>query len=212
MNHAPPMAEPARLALSDALARLQTARASRPAERRRFRRLNVILGGRMMDAQGREAEVRTEDVSPGDARIASPAHLEQDERVVLYLDQIGRVSGRVVRVSGDGEYGIVFDMSAHKREKLAETLTLIITRERLGLEADRKIRIPAGKAEIEISVEGGGMIIGEIVDFSLVGISIKTKQTPPLIGAWVRIGAIHGRVARFFEDGFAIDFESRAKS
>ncbi|MGE3250925.1 MAG: PilZ domain-containing protein [Hyphomonadaceae bacterium] len=206
------MAQTARIPLADALARMQSARASQPAERRRFRRLNVILGGRMMDAQGREAEVRTEDVSPGDARIISPAALAKDERVVIYLDKIGRVSGRVARVSGDGEYGIVFDMSAHKREKLAETLTLIITRDRLGLDADRKIQIPAGKQEIEIHIEGGGSLIGEVVDFSLVGISVKTKQIPPVIGSWVRIGGIHGRIARFIEGGFAIDFESRPKS
>ncbi|MGE0829475.1 MAG: PilZ domain-containing protein [Hyphomonadaceae bacterium] len=199
------------LRLEDALQRLTTARPS-AQERRRFRRLTLTLDGRMMDSQGRETDCRTEDISPGDVRITSSAPLVQDERVVIYLSEIGRISGRVARTSGPQEYAIIFDISAHKREKLAEKLTLIITRGRLGIEDERRARILDGKAEIEISIDGGGIMIGEVVDFSLAGISIKCSQTPPLIGAWVKIGGIHGRVARFIEGGFAIDFESRSRS
>jgi len=198
------------LRLDSALQRLTSTRPS-VQERRRFRRLTLILGGRMMDSAGRESDCRTEDVSPGDARITSSAELQQDERVVLYLNEIGRVTGRVARKSGAQEYAVIFDMSEYKREKLAETLTWIITRDRLGLAPDTRVRVPAERAEIEIVVEGGGIIIGEVADFSLIGMSIKTRQHPPHIGAWVRFGAIDGRVARFIENGFAIDFESKPK-
>lgn len=196
------------LRLSDAATRLQNARAASPIERRRFRRLSLVLGGKMLGANGAEIDCRTEDISPGDVRITASAEIKADERVVIYLDQIGRVSGTVARVSGDKEYAIIFDMSAYKREKLAEQLTLMITKDRIGIEQDRRIRKPAARSEVEIHVDGGGIIIGEVVDFSLVGINVKTPAMPPRIGAWVRIGGVHGRVARFIDGGFGVDFES----
>lgn len=200
------------LRLSDAATRLSNARAASPMERRRFRRLTLVLGGRMIGPNGTEIDCRTEDISPGDVRITSSTELQTDTRVVIYLDQIGRVSGTIARAAGERQYAVIFDMSAHKREKLAEQLTVLITKDRLGIEQDRRIRKPDTKAEIEIHVDGGGIVIGEIVDFSLIGISVKTPAMPPRIGAWCRIGGVHGRVARFIDGGFAIDFESRAPS
>lgn len=198
------------LRLSDAAQRLQTARIAPRAERRRFRRLPITLSGRMIGPKGAEIDCRTEDISPGDVRITAATEIDTHERVVIYLDKIGRVSGKVARVSGDKEYAIIFDMSAYKREKLAEQLTILIA----GAAAepnDRRIREPQGKAEIEVHIDGGGIVIGEVADFSLVGMTIRTRQTPPRIGAWVRVSNVDGRVARFTDDGFAIDFESRIR-
>jgi hypothetical protein len=102
-------------------------------ERRRFRRLPIAVSGRMLDTFGREHDCRTADMSPGDVRIAAPITPGVGERVVLYLDGIGRVSGRVARSCGEGEVAIIFDFSAHKRERLAEQLTLEINKS-LGID------------------------------------------------------------------------------
>jgi hypothetical protein len=48
-----------------------------------------------------------------------------------------------------------------------------------------------------------------VLDFSLAGITIRSRRPPPLIGVWVRVGNVYGRVARLFDNGFAIDFEQR---
>ncbi|MBI1187298.1 MAG: hypothetical protein GC206_08215 [Alphaproteobacteria bacterium] len=202
------------LRLSDAAERLQAARIAPRAERRRFRRLPITLSGRMLGPLGAEIDCRTEDISPGDVRITTSAEINPDDRVVIYLDKIGRISGTVARVSGEREYAIIFDMSAYKREKLAEQLTIMIAGA-AAQDGDRKIRTPRphrdGKAEIDVHIDGGGIIIGEVVDFSLVGMTIRTTQVPPRLGAWVRVSNVDGRIARFTEDGFAIDFESRIR-
>jgi len=198
------------LRLSDVAQRLQSARIAPRSERRRFRRLNITLSGRMIGQTGTEIDCRTEDISPGDVRITTATPIAQDEQVVIYLDKIGRISGKVARVSGEKEYAIIFDMSAPEIMKLAEQLTIMISGE-YALSADRRTRKPEGRADIEIHVDGGGVIIGEVIDFSLVGVTVKTKQMPPRLGAWVRVGNVDGRVARFIEDGFAIDFESRTR-
>ncbi len=178
-------------------------------ERRRFRRMPIEVSGRMLDGLGREHDCRTADISPGDIRIAAPILPQVGDRVVLYLDGIGRVSGNVARKCGEGEVAIIFDFSAHKREKLAEQLTIFVNRD-LGInEPLREIR--EGAQTVSLSFETGEVYEGEVLDFSLAGITIRSKRPPPLIGVWVRVGAVYGRVARIIEGGFAIDFEPRQR-
>lgn len=173
-------------------------------ERRRFRRMPIEVNGRMLDTLGREHDCRTADISPGDIRIAAPVLPGVGERVVLYLDGIGRVSGSVARKCGEGEVAIIFDFSAHKREKLAEQLTLAVNKE-LGIDEPlREIR--EGAQTISLQFETGESYEGEVLDFSLAGVTIRSHRPAPLIGVWVRAGAVYGRVARLIEGGFAIDF------
>ncbi len=180
-----------------------------PRERRRFRRLPLVVGGRMLDTLGREHDCRTADISPGDARIAAPVLPNVGERVVIYLDGLGRVCGHVAR-RGEHDVAVIFDFGAHKREKLTDQLTLAINQD-LGIEADEKI--PAGSRGSDfacIELETGESYPGQILDFSLTGITIASAKPPPVIGDWVRIGGTYGRVARLIEGGFAVDFAPRA--
>lgn len=173
-------------------------------ERRRFRRMPVEVNGRMLDTLGREHDCRTADISPGDVRIVAPVLPGVGERVVLYLDGIGRVSGNVARKCGEGEVAIIFDFSAHKREKLAEQLTLAVNKD-LGI--DEPVRdIREGAQTVQLQFETGESYDGEVLDFSLAGVTIRSHRPPPLIGVWVRVGSVYGRVARLIEGGFAIDF------
>ena len=48
----------------------------------------------------------------------------------------------------------------------------------------------------------------DVLDFSLVGASLRTAQRRPELGAWVRVGQTYGRVSRYLADGFAVDFQS----
>lgn len=179
-------------------------------ERRRFRRMPIEVSGRMLDTLGREHDCRTADISPGDIRIAAPTLPPVGERVVIYLEGIGRVSGHVARKCGDGEVAIIFDFSAHKRERLAEQLTLVVNRN-LGIDEPVHpiAREGAGGQFIRLEFETGEAYDGEVLDFSLAGITIKSRRPPPLIGVWVRVGTVYGRVARIVEGGFAIDFEAK---
>jgi len=179
-------------------------------ERRRFRRLAVEVSGRMLDPIGREYDCRTADISPGDVRVFSAIQPPVGERVVIYLDGIGRVSGRVARKCGENEIAVIFDFSAHKREKLAEQLTLIINRD-LGVEEPARPIARDGAQFVKLQFETGEDYEGEVLDFSLAGITIGSRRPPPLIGVWVRVGNVYGRVARITEAGFAVDFEPRSQ-
>ncbi|MGE0743037.1 MAG: PilZ domain-containing protein [Hyphomonadaceae bacterium] len=178
-------------------------------ERRRFRRMPIEVTGRLLDSVGREHDCRTADISPGDIRIVAPTLPTVGERVVIYLEGFGRVSGKVARKCGEGEVAIIFDFSAHKREKMAEQLTLAVNKE-LGI--DEPVRLASTSETnhtIRLEFETGEAYEGEVVDFSLAGVTIRSPRRPPLIGVWVRVGNVYGRVARIVEGGFAIDFEPR---
>ena len=179
-------------------------------ERRRFRRIPLTITGRLLDAAGRECDCRTADISPGDARIVIDALPDVGGRVVIYLDGFGRVSGRIARKCGEGEMAVIFDFSAHKREKMAEQLTLAINKD-LGIEDGQRPARQAGHT-VKLEFETGEAYDGEVVDFSLAGITIKSTRPPPLIGVWVRVGTVYGRVARLTEGGFAIDLEPRRRA
>lgn len=180
-------------------------------ERRRFRRMPLEVTGRLLDMAGREHDCRTADISPGDVRIVSDILPPVGERVVIYLNGFGRVSGKVARKCGEGEVAVIFDFSAHKREKMAEQLTLAVNKE-LGIEEDARPAAHEGAKTVRLEFETGEIYDGEVVDFSLAGITIKSKRPPPLIGVWVRVGTVYGRVARLVDGGFAIDLEPRRQA
>jgi PilZ domain len=193
--------------LAETAQRLAKARI-RPAERRRFRRMSVVVNGRLLDAAGREHDCRTADISPGDARLAAPVAIEAGEKLVVYLDGFGRLAGRVARRCGESEFAFIFDVSTHKRERMAETLTWLVNKDREGLEApEPRAARAAQPAPAQIELEDGSVIEGEVLDFSLAGVTLRTLSPAPPLGAWARVGAAYGRVARHIEGGFAIDFE-----
>ena len=177
-------------------------------ERRRFRRMPIEITGRLLDTAGREHDCRTADMSPGDVRIVSDVLPPVGERVVIYLHGFGRVSGKVARKCGEGEMAVIFDFSAHKREKMAEQLTLAVNKD-LGIEEDSRPAVRDGAQTVKLEFETGEAYVGEVVDFSLAGITIKSQRPPPLLGVWVRVGTVYGRVSRLIEGGFAIDLEPR---
>ncbi len=180
-------------------------------ERRRFRRMPMEVTGRLLDTAGREHDCRTADISPGDVRIVSDVLPDVGARVVIYLEGFGRVSGKIARKCGEGEMAVIFDFSAHKREKMAEQLTLAANKD-LGISDDTRPSLREGAQTVKLEFETGEAYVGEVLDFSLAGITIKSKRPPPLIGVWVRVGTVYGRVARLIEGGFAIDLEPRRQA
>jgi hypothetical protein len=193
--------------LARAHALLTLARREAP-DRRRYRRLGLDLRGRLLDRAGEEHDCRTLDISPGDARIASPAHAREGDRLIVYLQELGRVETEIVRVLDSAIFAVKFNATQHKRERIAEQLTLMINPE-CAVEDERRHRRIVGNGIVPVELEDGTSMPCEILDFSLVGLAVKTMRVRPLIGAWVKIGNQYGRVSRYIDGGFAVDFESR---
>jgi PilZ domain len=176
------------------------------AERRRFRRVRVDLAGRLFVPEtGQEAACKVVDLSPGGASVQSEFLPETGTHIVLYADGFGRFEGSVARRDGFG-FGLRFNATAMKREKIAEQLTLYLNK---SLIDDDKVmrghdRTPT-KALTQFTRADGMIVKCEVMDLSPTGVSIRTAIKPP-VGEFVLIGQLAGRIARHHEDGIGIQF------
>jgi hypothetical protein len=176
-------------------------------ERRRFRRVNVTVTGRLyIPATQEEAICTVKDISPGDACLLCELKQEPKGRAVIYLDNLGRFEGPIVR-GKNGGFVMTFSCSLQKREKLADQLTLEMNRHLLS-EADlrRYDRVEAAAGSFtHFTRSTGEQIRCEVLDLSLTGVSVRTELKPP-VGEHILIGHRAGRVARHHADGIGIEF------
>ena len=176
-------------------------------ERRRFRRVRVTITGRLyIPATQEEAVCTVEDISPGDASVMCELKQEPKGRAVIYLDNLGRFEGPIVRNKAGG-FVMTFSCSVAKREKLADHLTLEMNRYLLR-EADlrRYDRVEAASGNYtHYTRSTGEQVRCEVLDLSLSGVSVRTESKPP-VGEHLLIGHRAGRVARHHPDGIGIEF------
>jgi len=174
-------------------------------DRRRHQRVKVNLLGRYMLADRREFPCQVIDMSPGGMALIAPVGGAAGERVIAYVDHLGRLEGRIARLLENG-FAMTISATARKRDKLAAQLTWLANRKILGLPEDRRHgrivpRNPVGR----LIMPNGVNLTCRIIDVSESGAGIATDQRPP-IGTLVTLGKVPGRVVRHLEDGFAVEF------
>jgi len=175
------------------------------ADRRRYRRVSVDLPGKLfVPADGREAACKVLDLSPGGAQIESEFEPEVETQIVLYVDGFGRFEGQVARAVGGG-FGIRFNCSALKRERIAEQLMLLMNSGIADVTALRRHERAPTPGTATFTRSSGEVVACEVLDLSLSGVSLKTDLRPPL-GETVLIGQMAGRIVRHHENGIAIEF------
>jgi hypothetical protein len=175
-------------------------------EKRTYQRVSIQVHGRFMREDRTEHLCDIKDMSPGDINFRSPSPCRNGERVVAYLDHLGRIEGYVSRLTDDG-FSIDIVASERKREKLAAQLTWLINRHELNLPEDRRHEREANQTSTAsvMELEDGRKYPCRIVDLSFSGAAISIAVKPALHTA-VRLGVKQGRVVRHFEDGVAIEF------
>ena len=174
-------------------------------ERRRFQRVKNHLLGRYMLADRREYPCQAINMSPGGLALLAPGIGNIGERVVAYLDHIGRVEGKITRLLDNG-FAMTVSATPRKREKLAAQLTWLANREILNLPEDRRHdRIVPRNALGWLKLGNGGEMQCRIIDLSLSGAALS-GQVRPEVGSLVMLGRVAARVVRHLEEGFAIEF------
>jgi hypothetical protein len=174
-------------------------------ERRRFQRVKVNLLGRYMLADRREFPCQVVDMSPGGMALIAPVAGKPGERVIAYVDHVGRVEGVIARQIENG-FAMTIGATARKRDKLAAQLTWLANRGILGLPEDRRHgRITPRNPSARLLLPNSVNVTCRIIDISQSGAAIASDQRPE-IGALITIGKTSGRVVRHVEDGFAIEF------
>ena len=179
-------------------------------DRRRHRRVAVVLLGRFMRASKDEFSCKLVDVSVGGAAMHSPVEVDMGERIVATFDHIGCIEGHVVRIFPGG-FAIELQATQYKRDKLASQITWLMNRHELGEQADvrrhERVSIANSKKEATMKLDEGVTISVNVLDFSMSGCSIATTARPP-IGQMVEVGKLKGRVVRHHPEGIGIEFVS----
>lgn len=177
-------------------------------ERRRHRRVNWTVRVRGLTGDGEEFQAMTVDVCAGGLRINLARPMSVGENLVLYIDDIGRVEGVVARVLSEIGYAIEFKVPPRKRDKIADQLTWLINRDRLGLTDEREGERRIGGGQLVVTFGQGVPVACTVADVSVFGVALRTTGPRPMIGDRVQVGDRSGTCVRYIEGGFAVDFRT----
>jgi len=181
--------------------------ATRPLneERRRYQRVRVDLLGRYMLQDRREFPCQVVNMSPGGIALLAPVSGQPGERIIAYVDHLGRLEGHVARKFQNG-FAMTISSTSRKRDKLAAQLTWLANRHLLASPEDRRHgRFTPRNPISRLILPNGVNVSCRIIDVSQSGAGIATEQRPP-IGALITLGKAQGRVVRHLDEGFAIEF------
>ena len=175
-------------------------------ERRRHQRVRVNLQGRYMLADRSEFPCQVVNISPGGIALLAPVSGAVGDRVIAYVDHLGRLEGKIARQLQNG-FAMTIAATPRKRDMLAAQLTWLANRSILNLPEDRRHGRFVPKVTGARLIMPNGTNIGvRLLDLSLSGAGVGTQERPE-IGSHVTIGKIPGRVVRHLEQGFAIEFQ-----
>src|SRR4051812_36846431 len=176
-------------------------------ERRKHHRVSVNLLGRYMLADRREFPCQVTNMSPGGMAVIAPIAGNPGERVIAYVDHLGRLEGKIARLFPNG-FAMTIAATTRKRDKLAAQLTWLANRHILNLPEDRRHgRFTPRISLARLILPNGNNVACRVIDLSQSGAAIGiAPDLRPAVGATVTIGKTLGRVVRHIEDGFALEF------
>ena len=161
--------------------------------------------GRFMLEDRSEYPCEVIDMSPGDVALRAERIGEPGEKVIAYIDHIGRVEGVVTRTMSNG-FAMTVIASERKKDKLAAQLTWLANKHELDLPEDRRHeRVAPRNTSSLLMLTDGRQYSCRIIDLSLSGAAVEIDVKPAL-GVQVTLGNMRGQVVRHFEDGIAIEF------
>jgi hypothetical protein len=177
------------------------------ADMPRFQRVKVSVLGRYMLEDRREFPCQVLEMSPGDAVVIAPVSGKISEKVIAYLDHIGRVEGTITDAV-EGGFEMTISASSRKRDKMSAQLTWLANKDVLNLPEDRRHeRVVPDNRHSTVVLDDGRRYNCKIIDISLSGAAIELAVRPAM-GTPVTLGRMRARVVRHFQNGVAVEFAS----
>jgi len=177
------------------------------AEDTRFQRVKVSVLGRYMLADRREFPCQILEMSPGDALVIAPISGIVGEKIIAYVDHIGRIEGTITD-NIDGGFVMDIAASTRKRDKMAAQLTWLANKDVLNLPEDRRHeRVVPDIRHSSLVLDDARRYNCKIVDISLSGAAVEIDVRPAL-GTPVTLGRMRARVVRHFQNGIGVEFAS----
>ncbi len=177
--------------------------AVRTADRRRTRRIVMPLKIRYLTKNREEHRGRILNISARGALIRALPGTSYGDRLVVYIDKLGRFSGEVVRIERDG-FAIKFDSRKKRTCRTADTLTWLINGGENDFNRRRAQRIRQNKPAIAILPDGSQRPC-RILDISMTGASLSITPRP-IIGSQLKVGRMRAKVMRHHDKGIGVQF------
>jgi hypothetical protein len=178
-------------------------------ERRRCDRVVLSLRGRYMLADGQEFDCQIVDVSPIGVAIRGPLVGDLGERIVAYVQELGRIEGVVVRRAVDW-FAIELRVPSSRLHKLAAKIESLAKRQAAGSPERRsQERVDLDRERAKLRLSDGREFAAGLIDVSSDGAALEVDVAPP-VGAAVTVGERRARVSRHFAGGIAVTFDQDA--
>lgn len=168
-------------------------------EQRRYQRIRLSVPVRFLAYGGQEQQATLLDVSAGGLALTSQERPDVGTQVVVYVDELGRVEGHVVRHLSEG-FAVEFAVTDAKRQRLLARLGTIA--------AGKEERLAEHVARTEkprFTLKDGREVECRVLDMSMHGVWLQVG-VKPAIGEEVTIGRMRGRVRRHHPTGVEIEF------
>jgi len=181
------------------------------SERRRYDRVPLALPGRYMFADGAEFDCQIVDVSPAGVGVRGPLVEDLGELVVVYVQELGRIEGVIVRRSFDDDwFALNLRVPLSKLGKLAKRIDWLVRRHAGRAPERRKFaRFDQEQERTTLQLSGGHEFEAGLIDTSTGGAALEVDVTPP-VGAAVTVGKAPAHVSRHFAGGIAVTFDREA--
>ncbi len=179
------------------------------AERRRYSRKLHECPVRFATAREADAIGDIVDISESGLYMRCETTAGVGDYLIAYPEKLGRLVGKISR-KDHGGVAVEFLMSETKRAFFSKQLDAVLAERPLLKIMERRASV-----RTKLSLEAAAVMEGEsetfacrIVELSEDGAAVETDRVPPL-GVRVRIGVLHGVVARHTPAGFALAFLSQ---
>lgn len=173
------------------------------ADRRKHQRAEIPLKARFLTEQGEERSGVVLNISAGGAVLQTKFPPSRDQKVILYIDQIGRIEGKVVRAN-ERLFAVTYPKKRSRQAKIADQLTNALNNQHNGTERRGGPRINH-ETHATVYLEDGRSAECSILDISLTGASLEIKPRPPL-GAHIILGRMTAKVIRRHDKGVGVVF------
>jgi hypothetical protein len=172
--------------------------------------LNGVVFGRFMLPDMSEHACQVLDLSQTGATFITTDVPPVGLAIVAYLEDLGRVEV----VSGNpvpGGFKVTYAATGMRLERLQQRITYIMERASGAPDQRRHPRFEPKDKHSSIVMPDGRSYNCEVLDISVSGAGIKTDVMPAL-GTYLMVGKMKGRVVRYLENGFAIEFVKQLAS
>jgi hypothetical protein len=178
-------------------------------ERRRYDRVVMTLPGRYLLADGTEFPCEIVEVSSIGVAIRGPLVGDLGERVVAYVQELGRIEGVIVRRAADW-FAIDLRVPSCRLQKIEKKIDWLVRQQAKGLPEQRSHeRVDQDQEHTTLRLSDGRGFTASLIDASTEGAALPVDVAPP-VGAAVTVGERPAHVSRHFAGGIAVTFDREA--